>query len=92
MAKSLTKSYTQKKYVREAIGTTGRYPKLNEISSLDSEIPTEAAIKSALKMYDSDSYTITVITQKTGVSKTALYQALGMRSIESLDSEETFEK
>lgn len=92
MTKSLTKSYAAKMYTPDTNGTIGSAARQHDSSSLETEIPTETAIKTALRMYDSDLYTIAIITQKTGVSKTLLYQALGLRSIESFDSRKKSEK
>lgn len=54
----------------------------SNVHTNDRSSSLERAIKAALKMYDCGSYTIAEITNKTGISKSALYGALAERILD----------
>jgi hypothetical protein len=51
-------------------------------NTFDERSSLERAIAEALKMYDCGSYTIAEITNKTGISKSAIYGALAKRILD----------
>jgi hypothetical protein len=51
-------------------------------NTFDERSSLERAIAEALKMYDCGSYTIAEITNKTGISKSAIYGALVKRILD----------